>query len=218
MKYFFLLTGAVLVLAGCGSEGGSNLANDVPERQEWCESFKRMENSTHGVEINQVSTDSRDMSLSQSERAAAATRYRELLIMPVNVRTDTECEGPVWDRFYEETKVRASSLASAPSTTTTTIPAATPKQVVRDPKAFIAEFDAGVWATVPLPTVGNYVCNYLDQGYTPTSVIDGVHQYLLDSIAPSSKYRGWQRLEAEFLFYGATRDMCPEHKDKVEPR
>lgn len=111
--------GTILLLSACSpdvSETKSSLPDD-PQAVEWCESFKRMENSTHSVESGQASADAKDLSLSQEQRAAAAARYVELVALPVNESTDAECAGPVWDRFYEETKVRASSIAAAPTTT-----------------------------------------------------------------------------------------------------
>ncbi|WP_336883266.1 hypothetical protein [Rhodococcus globerulus] len=110
--------GSVLLLSACSQEATETSSPpDDPRAIEWCESFKRMENSTHSVESGQASADARDVSLSPEQRTAAATRYKELLGMPVNESADAECTGPVWDRFYEETKVRASSIAAAPTTT-----------------------------------------------------------------------------------------------------
>lgn len=107
----------IFPLAACGGEESTNSLPDDPKAAEWCESFKRMENSTHSVESGQAADDARDTSLSQAQRAEAAARYKELLAMPVNESTDAECAGPVWDRFYEETKADVSSTAAAPKTT-----------------------------------------------------------------------------------------------------
>lgn len=95
---------------------------DDPKAVEWCESFKRMENSTHLVERAQVYDDSLDPALSDEERDAAAVRYQELLALPPNDSTVAECTGPVWDRFYEETLESVQSKAAIPAPTTTVSP------------------------------------------------------------------------------------------------
>lgn len=123
IKHVLVLAAAGLLTTACGGSGGNEaIAIDNPKHQEWCESFKRMENSTHGVELDQVGDDTRDPSLSQAERNAASKRWNELIAMPVNGGTDAACEGPVWDRFLQETEIRSSSLAAAPPSTTTTSP------------------------------------------------------------------------------------------------
>lgn len=119
-----------LPLAACGSGETTSALSDDSKAVEWCESFKRMENSTHSVESGQAADDARDPSLSQAQRTAAAARYKELLAMPVNESTDAECTGPVWDRFYEETKAHVASVAATPTTTAAPVTTVSPEQAL----------------------------------------------------------------------------------------
>lgn len=115
-----------VTISACGSPSTDTVSAPAtahdPEAAEWCESFKRMETSTHLVERAQVFDDSLDPALSDDERDAAAIRYEGLLASPSNDSTVAECTGPVWDRFYEETVESVQSKAAIPAPTTTVSP------------------------------------------------------------------------------------------------
>lgn len=102
------------------------------------------------------------------------------------------------------------SEASSTTTTTTAAPSSQPK-TVRNPQAFIAEFNSRNPTNVPLATVGNYVCDSLDANHAPDSISAGIYQYLQESVVPDHQYLGWTPVDAAFLFHGAIRNMCPEY-------
>lgn len=113
----------VLTATACGSQ--TDPASSSPpssadaaaapadaERAEWCESFKRMENPTQSVSVSQALADSTDPALNAEERAEGMRRYLELTATPPGSRTDAQCSGAVWERFYFETKASADASAS----------------------------------------------------------------------------------------------------------
>lgn len=210
-----VVLGLVVFIAACG---GSNEDVDSPDSafaESVCSSFQSLGEAK--VRSGQISDDTLDPNLTAAERAEAQRQYqrilREGLLQPSATTAPDECVGKVWDRFLSEARVRSAELSASSA-----VPTTQPATVARDAQAYIRAFgDLKSYQGVPLPALGNSICDNLDAGQLPAAVIDSVVTYLQDSVDYPYRFGDWTRIDASFLFYGATRDMCPEHKDKIAP-
>lgn len=213
MRRTLLTVCAALIfpLAACGSDETTNSPPDDPQAAEWCESFKRMENSTHAVEGGQLIADANDKSLPAAERQAAADKYNALIKLPANESTDAECAGPVWDRFYDETKKSVSATAAAPKTNAARQPA--------DAAGFLNELGVGNGDLLKVEPMkqAEIICSQLDAGQTPVAVADETLVRLRTDYASksSSKVQGWDDFEAKVLTHRSATYVCPDHEAAV---
>lgn len=200
-----------LPLTACTSGETTGSLPDDPKAAEWCESFKRMENSTHAVEGGQLIADANDKSLPAAERQAAADKYNALIKLPANESTDAECAGPVWDRFYDETKKSVSATAAAPKITATRQPA--------DAAGFLKELGVGNGDLLKVEPMkqAEIICGQLDAGQTPVAVADQTLVRLRTDYATksSSKFQGWDAFEAKVLTHRSAKYVCPDHEAAV---
>jgi hypothetical protein len=130
MRTLLLAITAALLLSACGSDEHTGGGTPVDaQKSKWCENFKRIENSTHAIELAQVQADSTDPSLSAEERAAAVERYNEISSGEANTQPYSSCFGPVWNRYYAEKKAPKMSPSRNSSAQTTTSPPAPPTEM-----------------------------------------------------------------------------------------
>lgn len=108
----------------------------------------------------------------------------------------------------------ATTLSSTTSQARTPISATNPLREPANGERFYKDFTGDKWANISAAAYGTAVCNALDKGEDPKSVVN----WVLDNLrtVPTTSFMGWKLLDAQYIVGASADNFCPEYYGKID--